>query len=341
MKNKICFLAILNALCSLPAFAGEYTAEGIRAFRRGDYALAERCYWLAIKEETDPSNLAAIYRNLAILYNARGKDGSAFTKKADELEPPDKQRSFVKSDPVLDRLDHVKPQSASVEKLIEQEQSKAATQMSSPQSSQYLPPTQQSPSLNQPQAQQLSSQQALQNQLNSPQISSQQYQAQPFLQGQVPSQRNNVASFPPQNGISYSASGMSSMISGNASIGLNGFRGGIGGGFRGSSVYGGGYGGYGGGVLNGGYGGNILNGAYAGSDPCGPRINQFPVYPRLGGTYYSSRSPNGTFEYSDSTPVVLPAPNGGAIILNAPGPNIYSSQQAPDGSTTTIMKRTY
>lgn len=65
-----------------------------------------------------------------------------------------------------------------------------------------------------------------------------------------------------------------------------------------------------------------------------------PFYPQLGGLQYSSAGPNGSSSYSDSTPIVLPTPYGLPVILNAPGPNIYSNRRGPDGSNTTFMLRT-
>ncbi|MBX9722752.1 MAG: tetratricopeptide repeat protein, partial [Candidatus Obscuribacterales bacterium] len=101
MRNRICALTVTLMMSTMPVVAGESAGEGIRAYRAGDYAKAEQLYRKALTEETDNGQLAAIYRNLAILYGAQGKDGAEFTKKADELNPPDTP-SYVHSNATSD-----------------------------------------------------------------------------------------------------------------------------------------------------------------------------------------------------------------------------------------------
>ena len=68
-----------------PAWSNDLNSEGIKAYRAGDYSKAEQLYRQALADEKDNDKLVAICRNLAILYEAQGKDASEFNKKADEL----------------------------------------------------------------------------------------------------------------------------------------------------------------------------------------------------------------------------------------------------------------
>ena len=87
-KKIICAEILCLMFCVLPVRASDTTGEGIKAFRAGDYARAEQLYRQALTEETDSANLAAIYRNLSLLYKTQGQDGSEFERKANELDPP-------------------------------------------------------------------------------------------------------------------------------------------------------------------------------------------------------------------------------------------------------------
>src|SRR5271156_6343929 len=95
MGKRINTVAILVLITISPAWANQYTDDGIKAYRQGDYPKAEQLYRKALAEETDSDQLAAVYRNLSILYKAQGKDGSDFTNKADALDPPIKPK-YVK-----------------------------------------------------------------------------------------------------------------------------------------------------------------------------------------------------------------------------------------------------
>ncbi|MBX9685704.1 MAG: tetratricopeptide repeat protein [Candidatus Obscuribacterales bacterium] len=255
MRYLSLVLLSLAIMLSVPAWADDSNSEGIKAYRMGDYARAEQLYRQALTEKSNNYELAAVYRNLSILYEAQGKDGSEFSRKADQLFPPDRP-AYIKA-----------PAAAGL--------SGASTEHSA------LPAVPSGAST-----------------------------------GAIPAagSAGRGVSVLGGTGVFGSSSMSSSTLNGSYNLNQPGAgRGGI---------------------LNGGFGG-------AARFNSGNGFSGYGGYGGLGNSYYSSSSPNGVFEYSSSTPMVLPAPNGGAIILNAPGPNIYSSQQGADGSTTTIMKRTY
>lgn len=81
-------VALILGLASTQRCWADANTEGIKYFRKGDYVNAERFYRQALSEATSNEELGAAYRNLSILYNAQGKDGSEFSKKADEFDPP-------------------------------------------------------------------------------------------------------------------------------------------------------------------------------------------------------------------------------------------------------------
>lgn len=86
MNNGMKLLAFLLLLASAtPVWSADLNSEGIKAYRAGDYARAEQLYRQALAEEKENDKLVAICRNLAVLYEAQGKDASEFSKKADEL----------------------------------------------------------------------------------------------------------------------------------------------------------------------------------------------------------------------------------------------------------------
>ncbi len=261
MKNRICALTVTLMLSTLPVVAGESAGEGIRAYRAGDYAKAEQLYRKALTEETDNGQLAAIYRNMAILYAAQGKDGAEFTKKADELNPPDTP-SYIHSNATSDTSKNVNRQS-----FINKNE--------------------------------------LNREIGTPADPNQSKQA---LNGkQDPAASNGLAPTPSMmTGFSTSQTYESTSLGGGFRLGPRGSGLNINGGYRSDSGY------------------NTFPGGF------GYPSNQF----------YSVQTPTSNFQYSDNTPMVLPAANGPPVIINAPGPNIYSQQQAPDGSTTTIIKRT-
>ncbi|MBY0551483.1 MAG: hypothetical protein K2W95_29650 [Candidatus Obscuribacterales bacterium] len=86
MNNGLKLLLILTLpACVMPARGADLNSEGIKAYRAGEYSKAEQLYRQALGEEKDNDKLVAICRNLAVLYEAQGKDASEFNKKADEL----------------------------------------------------------------------------------------------------------------------------------------------------------------------------------------------------------------------------------------------------------------
>lgn len=85
MNKGMKFLTVLLIASATPAWSADLNSEGIKAYRAGDYSRAEQLYRQALAEEKENDKLVAICRNLAVLYEAQGKDASEFTKKADEL----------------------------------------------------------------------------------------------------------------------------------------------------------------------------------------------------------------------------------------------------------------
>lgn len=284
----------------LPAIASESAAEGIKAFRMGDYQRAEQLYRQALSEENDNAQKAAIYRNLSILYNAQGKDGSEFAKKADELNPPEKPA-------YLQGKFHPSKNNGQSSDLF------------------YGAPPYSGSLINSGLNRSAIGEGPAANSTNSPSSPS----------NPAPDSRANAsrATNPSDSGqILNGASVYGESVSQSSGFGLN--RGGLGFG-----------GGFSRNALNGTFGGmsNGVASGYAGAPYAGMNNNAPGGILRgpgpgsvYGGGYYS---PGNVFEYSNATPMVLPYRNG-AVILNAPGPNVYSSRQAPDGSSTTIIMRT-
>lgn len=255
MQNFNRAFIVSLVLLQSPAFAGDSNSEGIKAFRAGDYAKAERMYILALTEESDKSKVASIYRNLALLYSAQGKDASEFTRKAEQLDPP--ITPMVVRDKNGDTL------------IFNGKHAIAPA-------NQDAPPMTASPAV--PQAPSGQTRQA----------------ADPY----------NGATPPFFSGGKINSVYETSQIGG--SFGINPNRGGFNGGFNARSVTGG----------------------------------PLPFYPQLGGINYTNVGPNGAYSQSEGTPIVLPVPYGMPVILNAPGPNVYSNRRGPDGSNTTFMLRT-
>lgn len=85
MNSRVILLAALIIASAAPARSADLNTEGIQAYRSGDYSKAEQLYRQALAEEKDNDKLVAICRNLAVLFEAQGKDPSEFNKKADEL----------------------------------------------------------------------------------------------------------------------------------------------------------------------------------------------------------------------------------------------------------------
>lgn len=253
MKSRD-LLAILISLGSvLPAFADDLTSEGIKAYRSGDYSRAEQLYRQALSGEMDPEKRAAIYRNLGVLYQAQGKDGTEFNRQADAIDPPGQmQRIERDGDTMLLRGKH----GSGLSQAGTAEQNESS---------------------------------------------------------QMPDASNSApraGAAPVFNGLNSSVSG--SMMSSGGGFGVRGTLG------------------------NGSIGGGSIFGGYR---------NGGGYYPGRFGAYgpmmYSSQNGNNSFMYSTGTPMVLTAPNGRPVFINAPGPNIYSQTQAPDGSSSTLIYRTY
>lgn len=245
-------------LAPLPALALDSNSEGIKAFRAGDYAKAERMYIQALTEESDKTKVASIYRNLSVLYNAQGKDGAEFLKKADQLDPP--------ITPMV-----VKDKNGDV--LIYNGGKHAAT-----------PINQEPPN-------------------TSPQASASPNQGPPRRYSGNPADGSTPPFF---SGSKMYSEYTNSQIGGG--FNFNPGRGGFNGGFNARSY----------------------------------SASPLPFYygPQLGGIQYSNVGPNGAYGFSEGTPIVLPVPNSLPVILNAPGPNVYSNRRGPDGSDTTFMLRT-
>ena len=272
------------------AFADDLTAEGIKAFRAGDFLRAEQLYRQALPQEDDPQKKAAIFRDLNVLYQAQGKDGSDFVRQADALDPPSKSgltKADGQSELLINHRDKTNPNASANSNPNPNSNSNFVSQPHQLPSGMVIEP-------------------AMSGSRNTLQVD-----------GMSPS--NPVM----MNGAFGTSSSSSSMfggaIRGGGSLSGGAFTGGSlnGGSLNGGSFRGGSLGGY--------RGGSTMGGGFS------PNNSSFG----------SVQNGNNYFEYSANTPIVLPAPNGGAVILNNPGPNIYSTQQAPDGSTTTIMKRTY
>lgn len=220
--NYLALMAVYSTLIATPVRADDSNAEAIKAFRAHDYQKAEQLYRDALTHETDNVKLGGIYRNLAVLYEAQGKDASEFTKKADEINP------------------------AGVPHKVNQDA--------------------------------------------------------------LPSQNGAMDLRPqtaPTRGV-FSSFGMN-RYSETSGFGLNfqnGNRGGAG------------------------IGGNS-------------RYTNGPFFPGGYGYGSSLQTPNGASQFTDSSPIILSTPNGRPVIIDAPGPNIYTEQRRPDGDTTTIINRTY
>lgn len=260
----------LFLLVSTPVWAADSNSEGIKAFRAGDYAKAERLYIQALTEESDRSKVASIYRNIALLYKTQGKDGSDFEKKADQVDPPLTPMVIKKSngDVLIYHGKHSSPE----------EESPAVKAF--PQANPFTNST--------------------------PQIdrrSAADFSSQAPSRSVDPSAGNTPPFF---TGVGSYSSFTNSQI--GAGFGYSPSRGGFNGGFNARST----------------------------------SASPLPFYygPQMGGINYSSVGPNGAFGYSDSTPIVIPVPYGYPVILNAPGPNLYSNRRGPDGSNTTFMLRT-
>jgi hypothetical protein len=230
MRNNLailtCSVVILTVFALVPAKANDLVADGIKAYRAGDFVKAEQLYHQALSTETDNSKLGAIYRNLAVLYSAQGKDNSEYLKKADELDPPIKAPNSVQADKLGSVLMINNPSTA--------------------------------------------------NQSN-------------FQQQKLP---QNTLQFNAGNG-NFAQSSQASVLNSGPSV------------FR----------------------------TFSKTDPGYSPLN--------GNGVFSGKFADGNFEYSNGSTIVLPKPNGGVVLLNAPGPNIQSTQQNPDGSSTTIRKATY
>ena len=310
------YSVIFSLAFSLPAWGGDYNSLGIKAFRSGDYQKAEQLYRQGLEEEQENSKLASIYRNLSVLYSAQGKDGSEFSKKADALDPPITPMYIKQKDGAV--LMYNGPQA--IRQQTQQQQ--AVEQQFQPKSGQAF--TYPKKSLIDP---------------------------------------NDFLNHPMFAGGTGGAAGLGS---GRGRAG----SGGVGSGGAGSGSVGSGTGflsrsNY----INSGLGANFNFGrpGFPGASPVpsgsilgGGSQFDSPLYygPAYGGMTYSSVSPHNTFRYSDSSLIVVPVPVYGPaplpingmqypapaynvpLIIRAPGPNIYSSTQAPDGSSTTIILRT-
>jgi hypothetical protein len=93
IKRLAKLVSILILLNQGSVWASDANVEGIKAYRAGDYAKAESMYRQALTEETSKTGLAAIYRNLVVLYEAQKRDATEFQQKADELAPTKKLQS--------------------------------------------------------------------------------------------------------------------------------------------------------------------------------------------------------------------------------------------------------
>ena len=270
MRHEISMLGILFLLSAAPAWSTDFNASGIQAFRTGDYALAEQLYRQALVEETEKTKLATVYRNLSVLYDTIGQDGSAYLKKANELDPP-APPTAIKDDGQSVMINNAAPSTVS-------QGAAGGAGQSSPTLSGLAPQVGAGTGLNQ----------SAGANLNASSL--------PLSPGGIGSGMGNATVFGSSN---------SSSLGG----GLN-FNGGkLGGGLNAGSRSSYGIPGLGSG------GGLGYGGSYSG--------------------------PDGSSGFSNSTPIILPVVNRIPVILNAPGPNYYSTQQAPDGSTTTIIKQTY
>lgn len=264
------FAFLFLSFLPTPSWAADSNSEGIKAFRAGDYAKAERFYIQALTEESDRSKVASIYRNLALLYKTQGKDGSDFEKKADQVDPPLTPMVIKKSngDVLIYHGKHSSPEE------------EAPAVKAFPQANPFMntaPPMDRRGTTD--------------------------FASQAPARSSDPSAGNTPPFF---TGVGSYSSFTNSQF--GAGFGYNPSRGGFNGGFN------------------------------ARSSAASP----LPFYygPQMGGINYSSVGPNGAFGYSDSTPIIIPVPYGYPVILNAPGPNIYSNRRGPDGSNTTFMLRT-
>lgn len=237
------YLSIILMLSSAPAWADDLISDGIKAYRAGDYQKAEQLYQQALSQEKNPKQQAAIYRNLGILYEVQGKDASAFSKKADELDPPAKTKRTDKRDFDTVLINKAAPPPLKYSRGDAPPQEIGANNKPDPSS-----------------------------QMNSPSLFT---------------------------GFQMNSVSVNSGFSGNISP------------MRGLNI---------GGGANSGY--------------------NSPMFGANAPMSSSTRTADGVNSYSNTTPVVLPKPDGGAVIFFAPAQNAYSSRQNPDGSSVTIMRRT-
>ena len=244
MQRKIVnCLSLCLFLSSAPAWCDDLIADGIKAYRAGEYQKAEQLYKQALSQESDPAQKAAIYRNIGVLYEAQGKDASEFNKKADELDPPAKLKRVDRRD-----MDTV---------LIN---NKAQTQ----------------PNLK-------------------------------FSRDDAPPQEaaGSAKPTPPTNSPGLFANFGMNQTSVNSGFGFGASP------IRGLNI--------------GGSGSSSMNS---------------PMFGANSPMFQSTQTADGVSGSSNATPVVLPKPDGGAVIFFAPAQNAYSSRQNPDGSSTTIIRRT-
>lgn len=282
-SKKFLPLAVLVVISIAPSVAGDLNSEGIKAFRAKDYQLAEKLYRQVLAQETDSAALEAAYNNLAVLYQAQGKDASEFTAKAAELAKSHTTKVLTNDSSFSQRA-----LPGSLGGFVQQPANGVAAGGAGLTAQ---PPTDgaQNPSTG---AQRPAiGAQSPANGAQNPSIGA---------QGPASAAQNQAVGSPPI----WVNSGMQNMRT-ESSFGVNTPFGG----FQRNSVNNYGMPGYG-------YPGNL-------------------------GSGYSVQGPNGSFDYSDASPVILNAPNGQPVIIRAPGPNTSATQQNPDGSTTTIINRTY
>lgn len=248
-KRNYLSLAVVALVSSASALAADLNSEGIKAYRAGDYQRAEKLYRQVLAEETDSTTLEAAYNNLAVLYQAQGKDSTEFTAEAAKLAKSRKPRVLSNDSPF------------SMQPGVFLKQAPKDTTADAPEATARS--------------------------------------AQTPAGGASPQQTPSSGS-PPL----WVNSGMQNIRT-NSSFGVN--------------------------TPFGGFQRNTTNNY--GMPGFG--------YPGAYGSGYSMQGPNGSVDYSDASPVILNAPNGQPVIIRAPGPNTSATQQNPDGSSTTIINRTY
>lgn len=276
MYKNVLPLVILSLMNVVPAIANDLNSEGIKAYRAGDYVRAEQLYRQALADEKDNDKLVAICRNLAVLYQAQGKDASEFNKKADELSKAQRPRIMTNDSSIPDMTKQFIPGGSINNPSFVLPQRLKFSQEAGTSSGAQTTGATTSGQANQPQS---------------------------------PGQSDTRAAQQPQN-----------QSGGSPALGV---------GFSTRSV-----------MTESSVGANSPFGGFQRDSRTQSGLPGFG-YPSGYGTGYSVQTPNGSFGYSDGSPVILNTPDGRPVIIKAPGQNSYATQQNPDGGTTTIINRTY